>query len=172
VHIRIVLVIACVILSFEALAADLELLKSGVPANYTVPLPPGQLFTFNFVVGPSGSRVAATFESDGPPVVASAIVHPRSDVVQQGGALALECPGIENHPVQISSTTSPIAGGSVHSNPRETGHFGFAFRNTSDKDATLRVSIISESPIMIGFVGLRRGDAVPLSPEKSPPAET
>lgn len=171
-HRRISLIIACLAISFEALATDLEVLQSGEPAKYTVPLPPGQLFTFNFVVGPSGSSVAATFKSGGPAVVASAIVHPRSDLVQRGEELLVECPGIGNHAIQISSTTEPIATGSIHANPSEAGHFGFAFRNTGDRPATLRVSIVSKSRIMIGFVGLRRGDVVPLSPKRSAPAET
>lgn len=170
--VRAFVLIAFVATTGPALAAELEALRSGEPANYTVPIRPGQLFTFNFIAGPLGSKVAASFESRGAPLVVSAIVHPRTDLTQNGEELVVECPGIGNHPLQISSTISGQQDGVIHVNPTEAGVFGFTFRNTTHALSTLRVSIVTEQTISIGFVGLREGDVVPVPSNLPDPGKT
>ena len=157
--------------SFAASAADLEVLSGGVPANYTVLIEPGQLFTFNFLVGPSGSKLAAKFKTDGPPVVPSVFAHPRSDISRQDETVALNCPGLENHPLRVSPAAEPSAEGTINSSPNEGGHFGFALHNTGDTPVGLQLSIVSTESIAITFVGLRPGEAVPLVPRGPTPPE-
>ena len=157
--------------SFAASAAEREVLSGGVPVTYTVLIEPGQLFTFNFLVGSNGSKLAAKFETDGPPIVPSVFAHPRSEITRQDETVALDCPGLENHPLKVSPAAEPSAVGTINSSPNEDGHFGFAFHNTGDTPAGVRLMIVSSENIAITIVGLRPGEAVPLVPRDSTPPE-
>ncbi len=147
----------------SAVASELEVLRAGEPANYTVPIPPGQLFTFNFVVG--AADVSAKFQVAGPRLVVSTLTHPESDVVRDRASLSVDCPGLAEHPMEVSSAAEPMSVGTLHLNPTEIGHFGYAFRNVSSQPATMRLAITSSKTLGIAFVGMQRGEVVPLRPQ-------
>lgn len=135
-----------------------SVLEAGAEREYTAQIEPGTLYTINFLSGPSGSDVAANFTTQGGPVSAMAIAHPRSDLVEVAGELRVDCPGLDRHSVRVSTASEPMVGGTVHSNSTEQGHFGFAFGNATSETIALHLTLVaSRSSITTTFVGLVPG---------------
>ena len=132
-----------VLVSFSAWAdsAAISVLEAGTERDYSARIEPGILYTINFVTTPQGSDVTATFTTSGGPVVAMAIGHPRSDLLELENGLQLDCPGLTGHSLRIASTTDAVPRGSIHSNSTERGHFGFAFSNTSTSVIELQLTL-------------------------------
>jgi len=171
VHLYLLVALLTAFFSLAASADEVEMLRGGEPANYSIAIEPGKLFTVNFIVFGGGANVTAVFTTEGPPVVPSVFAHPRSDIVKKDGSMAWECPGLDAHPLEVSSASRPMTYSKIPLSPKEEGFFGYAFHNTGDETTNLQLSILSSENIAIAVTGVMDGDQIPLKPAKAPTPE-
>ena len=171
-HSQLLVALLVAILSLAASADEVEMLRGGEPANYSIAIEPGKLFTVNFIVFAGGANVTAIYTTKGPPVIPSVFAHPRSDIVKKDGSMAWECPGLDKHALEVSSAPRPMAYSKIPLSPKEEGFFGYSFHNTGDETTNLQLSIVSSENIAIAVVGVMEGDQVPLKPPRTPASDT
>ncbi len=133
----------------KAPEAPIESPTKNQEIDLTLDLPAGEAYIVNFLVNVNAAVTAKFSKTSALEVIPFA--HPKSDLIQKGDELSIQCPGVGAHEVM------PIASGvtdNVEIKSKQMGHYGFLWRNTSKAKVTLSIHLtLSPQVIITGHTG-------------------